>query len=153
MAPDLWRFSLELYAKPGVEPACLALQANGESVCLLLCGLWLEQRGVACDEHRLKHLRQVAAPWDSEVVQPLRRLRNQWKTRALGDAPLRHLREQVKQLELEAERQLLERLEAAAKDWPGGHKEAAQWLTGLAVNTGPANHDALHELRVAISSI
>ena len=152
MAPDLWSFSLELYAKPGVEPACLALQATGESICLLLCGLWLEQRGVACNEHRMKQLRQVAKPWDSEVVQPLRRLRNQWKTRALDDAPLKHLREQVKQLELEAERQLLERLEAAAKDWPGGQKKTAQWLSGLAENAGPANHDALLQLRVAVSS-
>ncbi|BBP56199.1 hypothetical protein PHLH3_58250 [Pseudomonas sp. St386] len=152
MSPDLWSFSLDLYAKPGVEPACLASQDAGANVCLLLCGLWLAQRGVACNEHRLQQLRLLAEPWDAEVVQPLRTLRSQWKTSALQDTALNDLREQVKQLELAAERQLLERLEALAKDWPGiQQNDSAQWLQGLAANAGPASRDALHQLRVAVS--
>jgi uncharacterized protein (TIGR02444 family) len=152
MHPDLWSFSLDLYAKPGVEPACLTLQNAGANVCLLLCGLWLEQRGVACDEHRLQQLRQLAEPWDKEVVQPLRTLRIQWKTSARQDPSLDNLREQVKRLELEAERQLLERLEAAAEDWPGEQQnDSAQWLQKLAASAVPANHDALHQLRVMVS--
>ncbi|UZE23597.1 TIGR02444 family protein [Pseudomonas sp. B21-056] len=152
MSPDLWNFSLDLYARPGVEQSCLTLQEAGASVCLLLCGLWLEQRGVACDEHRLQQLRQLAEPWDKEVVQPLRTLRSQWKASALQDTELAHLRKQVKKLELQAERCLLERLEAVAAHWPGGQqKESAQWLQGLAASAGPANHDALHQLRVAVS--
>ncbi|MGR4972062.1 TIGR02444 family protein [Pseudomonas sp. LARHCG127] len=152
MSPDLWSFSLDLYAKPGVEPACLAAQDAGANVCLLLCGLWLAQRGVACNEHRLQRLRQMAEPWEAEVVRPLRTLRNQWKAGALQDAALNGLREQVKQLELAAERRLLERLEALAKDWPRAQQnDSAQWLQGLAANAEPASRDALHQLRVAVS--
>ena len=152
MSSDLWSFSLDLYAKPGVEQTCLALQGAGANVCLLLCGLWLEQRGVACTEQRLQQLQQWVGPWDTDVVQPLRTLRNQWKARALQDTALDSLREQVKQLELAAERQLLERLEALAKDWPGAQQnDSAQWLQGLAANAGPASRDALHQLRVAVS--
>ncbi|MGN8274517.1 TIGR02444 family protein [Pseudomonas sp. SMN5] len=152
MSPDLWKFSLDLYARPGVEQACLALQDAGASVCLLLCGLWLEQRGVACNEQRLLQLRQVAGPWDAEVIRPLRALRVAWKRNALQDADLRSLRERIKGLELEAERHLLERLETAATDWRRtGQIDSARWLEALARVDGPANRDALHRLRVAVS--
>ncbi|MBD9465901.1 TIGR02444 family protein [Pseudomonas sp. Pdm06] len=152
MSPDLWSFSLDLYAKPGVEPACLTLQSAGVNVCLLLCGLWLERRGVACNEQRLQQLRQLTEPWEAEVVRPLRALRSQWKTGARQDTALDSLREQVKRLELEAERRLLERLQAAAEDWPEEQgNDSALWLQGLAANAEPASRDALHQLRVAVS--
>ncbi|WP_207284035.1 TIGR02444 family protein [Pseudomonas sp. FW300-N2F2] len=152
MSPDLWSFSLDLYAKPGVEPACLTLQSAGVNVCLLLCGLWLERRGVACNEQRLQQLRQLTEPWEAEVVRPLRALRSQWKTGARQDTALDSLREQVKRLELEAERRLLERLQAAAEDWPEEQRnDSALWLQRLAANAEPASRDALHQLRVAVS--
>ncbi|SFB31898.1 TIGR02444 family protein [Pseudomonas sp. NFIX10] len=152
MSPDLWSFSLDLYAKPGVEPACLTLQSAGVNVCLLLCGLWLERRGVACNEQRLQQLRQLTEPWEAEVVRPLRTLRSQWKTGARQDTALDSLREQVKRLELEAERRLLERLQAVAEDWPEEQRsDSALWLQGLAANAEPASRDALHQLRVAVS--
>ncbi|AKJ96981.1 hypothetical protein PHLH5_52810 [Pseudomonas sp. Cab53] len=152
MSPDLWRFSLDLYAKPGVEAACLASQEAGINVCLLLCSLWLDQRGVPCSEPRLHTLRPLAEAWDAEVVRPLRSLRRQWKTMAQQDPALDNLREQVKRLELEAERRLLERLEAAAKDWPPAqHEGSAQWLQALTASVEPAHHDALHQLRVVVS--
>ncbi|MCJ8204195.1 TIGR02444 family protein [Pseudomonas sp. RGM2987] len=152
MSPDLWKFSLDLYARPGVEHACLELQDEGVNVCLLLCGVWLEQRGVACNEQRLQQLRQLSGSWDAEVVQPLRALRIEWKNRALQDADLNSLREQIKELELKAERRLLERLEAAAAEWPGTQQhDSARWLEALARMEGPPNHDALHQLRVAVS--
>lgn len=152
MSPDLWSFSLDLYARPGVEPACLALQDAGVNVCLVLCGLWLEQRGVACNEQRLQQLRLLAEPWDAQVVRPLRALRIEWKKNALQDADLRSLREQIKGLELEAERRLLERLEAATADWPEAQQsDSARWLEALVTRDVAANHDALHQLRVAVS--
>src|SRR5690349_22758498 len=120
MSSDLWSFSLTIYTRPGVEQACLQLQSAGVNVCLLLCGAWLGQRGVACDEQRLQQLRSVAVSWDSDVVRPLRALRTQWKVGATEDADLHTLREQVKTLELEAERHLLLRLERAAQCWPQG---------------------------------
>jgi len=152
MSSDLWSFSLDLYAKPGVEPACLALQKAGANVCLVLCGLWLEQRGVTFDEPRLEQLRNLAEPWDEQVVQPLRALRIQWKEAALEDARLNGLREQIKRLELEAERQLLKQLETVAGGWPRErHAGAGQWLQSVAGNAGSLHHDALHQLRVVVS--
>ena len=153
MSSDLWSFSLDLYAKPGVEQTCLALQGAGANVCLLLCGLWLEQRGVACTEQRLQQLQQWVGPWDTDVVQPLRTLRSQWKARALQDTALDSLREQVKRLELEAERRLLERLETATKEWPGEQpKDSAQWLQGLVAGADQGNRDPLQQQPGAASS-
>ncbi|NUU33725.1 TIGR02444 family protein [Pseudomonas sp. C2B4] len=152
MSSDLWSFSLTLYARPGVEQACLQLQSAGVNVCLLLCGAWLGQRGVACSEPRLQQLRSVAGPWDADVVQPLRALRTQWKSTAAQDAELRTLREQVKALELEAERHLLLRLAGSAQGWPQDETtDLSAWLEGVAAGATHLDRDALHQLRVAVS--
>ena len=152
MSSDLWSFSLSTYARPGVEPACLQLQSAGVNVCLLLCGLWLGQRGVACNEQRLQQLRSVAEPWDADVVQPLRALRMQWKAVAAEDSELNALREQVKALELEAERHLLLRLERSAQSWPQGEAtDLSAWLEGVTAGAAHLDRDALHQLRVAVT--
>ena len=150
MSPDLWSFSLGTYARPGVEAACLQLQSTGVNVCLLLCGLWLGQRGVACNEQRLQLLRDVAEPWDTDVVQPLRALRTQWKSAAAENSELNGLREQVKALELKAERHLLLRLERSAHSWPQCEAtDLAAWLEGVTAGAVHLHRDALHQLRVA----
>jgi uncharacterized protein (TIGR02444 family) len=152
MSSDLWSFSLTLYARPGVEQACLQLQSAGVSVCLLLCAAWLGQRGIACDEQRLQQLRGVAQAWDADVVQPLRALRAQWKYAAAGDAELHSLREKVKSLELEAERILILRLERSAEGWPqGAATDLAIWLEGVTADAAHLDRDALHQLRVAVT--
>ena len=152
MSSDLWSFSLRTYAHPGVEQACLQLQSTGVNVCLLLCAAWLGQRGMACNEQRLQQLRNVAEPWDSNVVQPLRALRMQWKTIAPQDAELHTLREQVKTLELEAERHLLLRLERSAQEWPQAEAtDLSAWLEGVAAGAVHLDRDALHQLRVAVT--
>jgi uncharacterized protein (TIGR02444 family) len=153
MSSDLWSFSLSTYARPGVEPACLQLQSAGINVCLLLCGLWLAERGVTCNEQRLQQLRSVAEPWDADVVQPLRALRVNWKVVATDDSELNALREQVKALELEAERHLLVRLERSALSWPQGEAtDLSAWLEGVTAGAAHLDRDALHQLRVAVSS-
>ncbi|WP_456020544.1 TIGR02444 family protein [Pseudomonas protegens] len=149
MSSDLWSFSLAVYAHPGVEDACLQLQTAGANVCLLLCGVWLEQRGVTCDEQRINALQALTTPWDTEVVQPLRTLRMRWKTRAVDDAVLKGMREQIKSLELEAERALLSRLEGVAQEWTRNDTGAMTWLEDLAGTAANPNRDALQVLRVA----
>ncbi|MDI2592684.1 TIGR02444 family protein [Pseudomonas sp. 681] len=152
MSSDLWSFSLNTYARPGVEATCLDLQAAGVNVCLLLCGLWLEQRGVTCNEQRLQQLFQLASPWELNVVRPLRFLRTQWKTAAANDVQLTALRERVKSLELEAERHLLLQLERCAQDWPQAEATGLSvWLEGLAAGAANLNRDALHQLRIAVT--
>ncbi|MDF3197969.1 TIGR02444 family protein [Pseudomonas sp. 1912-s] len=151
MCADLWSFALSTYARPGVEDACLRLQAQGADVCLVLCGLWLEQRAVAPQPSRLQALRQIAGPWQAEVVEPLRQVRTQWRAMAQHDAELGALREQVKALELEAERLLLSRLEDVAQGWPRAEGGAQAWLEGLAAEAANLDHDALHQLRAAVT--
>ncbi|NMZ06324.1 TIGR02444 family protein [Pseudomonas proteolytica] len=150
MCADLWSFALSTYARAGAEDACLRLQEQGADVCLLLCGLWLEQRGIALEPGRVQALRTIAEPWQADVVQPLRRVRKQWRCMAQQDVELGALREQVKALELEAERQLLLRLEALAQRWTAGeHATDQAWLEALATEAANFDHDALHQLRVA----
>ena len=153
MCADLWSFALSTYARPGVEAACLRLQEQGADVCLLLCGAWLEQRGVAQTPERVQALRQLSRPWQVQVVEPLRRVRVQWRAMAQQDAQLASLREQVKALELEAERTLLTRLEALALAWPINEVVAQyEWLEGLATEAANLDHDALQQLRVAVTN-
>lgn len=152
MSSDLWSFSLGTYARPGVESACLTLQSAGVNVCLLLCGLWLEERGTVCNARRLEQLRNIAEPWDAEVVRPLRALRTQWKAAAAADAALHELREQVKALELEAERHLLLRLERVAIDWLQHEgADSSAWLDGVAAGAANLDRNALVQLRVAVA--
>ena len=125
--PDLWTFALACYARPGVETACLELQNQGADVCLLLCGAWLQARGVACSQARLQALTALAAPWR-------------------GDLALHSRREALKTLELQAERELLERLQKISQDWPS-NGAADAWLETLV----PVAHNraALEVLRSA----
>lgn len=152
MCADLWSFALSTYARPGVEAACLRLQEQGADVCLLLCGAWLEQRGVARLPERVVALQQLARPWRMHVVEPLRAVRVQWRGLAQQDAQLAELREQVKALELEAERALLMRLEALAQSWSSNEVTGRQeWLEGLATEAANLDHNALQQLRVMVT--
>ncbi|MBK4993699.1 TIGR02444 family protein [Pseudomonas sp. S37] len=152
MHTDLWNHALALYARPGVEAACLDLQALGGDVCLLLCATWLQARGIAVLDERAQALREVAGPWQRDVVAPLRSLRQQWRTAAQGDAQLALLREQVKGLELQAEKALLARLQVQALQWPADSREpTGDWLARLAPDQA-RHHDALVKLRVAAAA-
>lgn len=141
---------MDFYARPGVEQACLRLQANGGNVCALLCGVWLEQCRVPFEPQRAEEIRQLANPWHDQVVGPLRELRTRWKAAATADEELGALRERVKSLELDAERELLVRLHRLVQGWPeGGAQGHGAWLealAGQAANTAP---DALQTLRRA----
>lgn len=134
MSTTLWNFALGLHAFPGVEQACLRLQdEHGNDVCLLLCAAWLDQRGATCTVERCAQLQALAEEWQREVVGPLRLLRRRWKPTAGQDTALTALRERLAQLELDAERELLTRLEVLSAAWPvGTTAEQSQWLAALA---------------------
>jgi uncharacterized protein (TIGR02444 family) len=150
MHADLWSFTLDFYAQPGIEDACLSLQASGANVCLLLCGVWLMHRDVACTAQRAQEIGQLATPWHDDVVRPLRELRTQWRHAARNDPQLSAFRERIKALELEAERELLMRLQAHTQGWlAAGTTSHEDWLTCLAGEAAQKNRDALHVLRVA----
>ncbi|MFJ3482506.1 TIGR02444 family protein [Pseudomonas sp. NPDC090202] len=154
MPSDLWSFTLDFYARPGVEQACLALQASGGNVCALLCGVWLDQGGVLFDAQRAGEIRQLATPWHDQVVGPLRALRTQWKAEAVSDPELAALRERLKTLELDAERELLVRLERLTQGWPEqGTPLPGVWLEALAGDAASDNPDALQILQRAGTDI
>lgn len=151
MPADLWSFTLDFYARPGVEQACLRLQDEGADVCLLLCGVWLGKRGVACTPRRVDALVALAGPWQADVVTPLRGLRRQWHTAAQQDSALADLREQLKTLELQAERQLLARLQQLTREWPIDEATNVQdWLRTLCGPQACQEHDALQRLCAAL---
>ena len=129
----LWDFAVSLYARPGVEPACLALQDDHDQcVPLLLWRLWALGRTV--DAATLRSAVDLARDWDQRVVAPLRSVRRSLAAPAppISDAPRLSLRESVKASELAAERLLLESLETlTSKDRTGG-KAAIDALVELA---------------------
>lgn len=152
MPTDLWSHAIALYRRPGVETACLELQAHGGDVCLALCGTWLQARNVPVQPARLEALRVLAQAWQAPVIAPLRALRTSWKAQARQDPVLAELREQVKALELSAERALLERLECLAHGWASEAGAAQDWLEGL-MPVQLKGHDALERLRVAARAL
>ncbi|MCQ4348792.1 TIGR02444 family protein [Pseudomonas stutzeri] len=148
MPQSLWSFAVDLYRCPDVAGLCLKLQdEHGADVCLLLAGLWLESRRLDATPARIAHLQRLAQPWQQTVVAPLRQLRRAWKAPAATDTQLAELRGRLAELELQAERRLLERIEELAADWATNAPAASAttWLEPLA----PACRDALQALRVA----
>ncbi|MDR5861000.1 TIGR02444 family protein [Halomonas eurihalina] len=105
---SLWDFALNLYARDGIEQACLTLQDEaGVDVTELLWRCWLYRY----------NLRAGATPpdvrqWQHDVISPLRRLRRGLKPAARERSNVASLRQRIKQAELDAERECLLRLEA-----------------------------------------
>lgn len=92
-----WTFSLRLYAEPGVAEVCLRLQDElGVNVNLLLFCCWLDANGSDKGSDFLRSVEASVEHWQTDVVQPLRRIR---KRVAAGDFYRR-----LKTIELEAER-------------------------------------------------
>jgi len=113
----LWPFALDVYARPGVEAALLALQdGHGQCAPYLIWAIWLAAEGREADDAALADAAELARAWQGAAVAPLRDLRRELKR--TGSArlarPREQLRERVKALELEAERMLLQMLEAAS---------------------------------------
>ena len=104
----LWPWAVEQYARPGAAEACLKLQdEHGQSIPLLLWVLWSGVQGRAPD---VEAGARTARAWEDEAVGPLRRLRRALKALE-ADADREAVRDQVKAVELDAERRLLNTLE------------------------------------------
>lgn len=102
----LWRFSLDVYARHGVEQACLGLQTSCRAdVNLLLFCCWTGTHGRPLDKRFLRRVMAAVSGWQRGVVQPLRRARHALKKAGSGLPRIwrAHLRENVSALELDAE--------------------------------------------------
>ena len=72
-ANPFWTYSLRLYRKPGVAPACIALQDRlGIDVNGLLFCLFAGDRGIRLSTATTKLMSGLSALWSANVVIPLR---------------------------------------------------------------------------------
>ena len=104
-----WRFSLALYARPGVAEALIALQDRaGLDVNLILFGLWVGARhGRGLDDDGFTAAAEAVAAANG-VVRGIRILCRQLDPAA--DCGIRALRRALLRMELAAERQVQRRL-------------------------------------------
>lgn len=119
-ASPFWDFSLALYARPGVEAACLELQdTHGLDVNLVLLAAWLAAAGRRLEAPLAMRLRALGDGYQARVMQPLREARRALKAHDPGadlDPVRAACRRALLRVELDLERleQLqLERLVAA----------------------------------------
>ena len=120
---SFWTWALDAYARPGAAEACLDLQeAHHQSVPLLLWAAWAAQQGRPLGFGDLMDGSSLAARWDEAAVAPLRAARRALKPPVAGiaDEVRGTLREEVKALELKAERILMTRLEDLTPAPEGG---------------------------------
>jgi uncharacterized protein (TIGR02444 family) len=147
-SPDdeaLWRFSTAFYARAGVAEALIKLQDRaGFDVNLMLFALWFGLSG----RNRFTAAELAAAdraidPIKGDLVEPLRALRR--RLRSNPDADIQRLREEIKRLELAAERILQNRLAHFAgmpvtNNDPASRVAAAE--ANLALYLGPEAADS-----------
>jgi len=120
---SFWDFSVRLYAKPGVEQACLALQNQfGLEVNNVLFCLWHGQRCGIFLQSTLLQMVEFSNEWHTNVVNPLRSTRSWMKGRNnMIDATednFENLRNAIKKLELKAEWLQQGQLQSMVSDVP-----------------------------------
>lgn len=112
MTEDVWSWVVAAYSAPGVAEQCLELQdAHEQNVPLLLWAAWAATQGAVSDVVAAQAA-GIARAWSEAAIVPLRSIRRRLK-QALSEgdeAPRLALREQVKAIELHAEKVLLEQL-------------------------------------------
>jgi len=107
---EFWDWALKTYDKGRVSEICLELQDDhGQCVPLLLWAIWLGTKNLIVEVAMAETAANMARAWVEEVLIPVRGVRRRLKhsVRDMEDAPRLHVREQIKALELEVERQLM----------------------------------------------
>jgi uncharacterized protein (TIGR02444 family) len=119
MSNPLWDYSLTIYRLDEVATSCIALQDTFDiDVNLLLYAAWLAHRKRCLSDDHLAALDACVCDWREQVVKPLRGLRRQ--LRAYSDAAsAASVRDELKSLELRAEREQQEAIYAFHQRAPG----------------------------------
>jgi len=150
-AAEFWRFSLAIYGRPGVPPACLVLQdqyGRDVNVALFCCWLGVSGRGPIGTE-ALRAADTAVSGWRQQVVENFRAARRAIKEAALPDTDGFYTK--AKAIELEAEkllqRQLIERAPLVTSPATTTLQRLADALANLTlyIRDAPAApiHDAL----------
>ena len=145
---SIWDWALETYGRPGVPEACLTLQdVHGQNTSLLLWAVYAE----VGDPELLARAAAATHAFDAIALSPLREVRRALKPAlpSFGDSARLALREDVKALELAAERLLMETLAQLSQDRGGTH--ALDALKAASSAWGPpAPDNALAALATAL---
>jgi uncharacterized protein (TIGR02444 family) len=100
-----WEFSLQLYARPGVADASLALQDRFDAdVNMMLFALWAGENRRALTVGDISELIVLVAPWRDGVIRPLRAARRFLKTTDWKSSEMDVFRKNIMTEELQAER-------------------------------------------------
>ena len=77
----VWEFSLRIYAEPGVQEECLALQERLrlDVNLLLFCAYAGAKRGIALSQQDIADMVALTAGWQDSVVRSLRAVRSTMK--------------------------------------------------------------------------
>ncbi len=134
-----WTFTLAVYQREGVSPACIALQDRlGLDVNFLLLCLFAGSRGHELSADDFARVEERVAPWRSNVIHPLRAVRR-WlrEQQLLEKAPSDQLRRGVLGYEIESEG-VQQRLMEAVVTVPEGVPSAPTAGSNLARYLGSA---------------
>lgn len=149
-AGAFWRFSLDLYARPGVAVACLELQdRHGLDVNLVLFAAWVGVSGRGrLSVADLAAAEAAIAPWRRDVIVPLRDLRRRLK----GEPDTASLYQSAKAAELDAEHVAQDRLERTAPPRQPGTAPFEDALANVALYLG-SDIDVPAPLRAGLAAL
>jgi uncharacterized protein (TIGR02444 family) len=148
-----WRFSLALYARPGVAEALIALQDRaGCDVNLVLFALWAGAvHGIRLDPAALGAAEGAIGGLRRDIVEPLRALRRRLK--ADREADIQDLRRKILVLELAAERRVQQRLSQGVGSVPGANRLAAAEANLALYLAAEAQSSEADLLRAALAAL
>lgn len=118
---ELWTFMLEFYARPGVATACLRLQETYRlDVPLFLAVLRAVALGRGINADQILTIDKACTAWRDAVIRPLRSIRTAMKAepRMVDEEMASKLREDIKTIELRAERIEIDMLEDLLAELP-----------------------------------
>lgn len=125
-AGSVWTDMLDLYAQAGVPELCLKLQDTYDvDVPVLLLLLLADRSGLYCSAEDFQRFLDGAEDWRERVVRPLRTIRRAMRTQPMT-AEEAALRNDVKRIELQAEKLHVARLVAVFPAQAAGHGALAE---------------------------
>jgi uncharacterized protein (TIGR02444 family) len=139
MSNSFWDYSLASYRVDEVATTCLTLQDTyGVDVNLLLYAAWLAHINRRLSVDHLSEVDALVTQWRESVVKPLRHLRRQLR----GYSHAEGVREELKALELRAEREQQDQMHAfyrRSAELPHEASPMRDNLTQVALLASPGN--------------
>ena len=147
---SLWDWTLAAYGRPGTPQATLTLQdQHGQNTSFLLWAAWAQ----VDDPALLAKAADITRRWSDTALVPIRQVRIALKgpVEGVDDGAKNALREEVKSAELNAEKLLMESLEALVGDAKGPASPEAALAAATKAWGAPAPAEALGVLARALA--